>query len=164
MLRYVFTCHKRFEAQRALMGVPHQPRTPWPAGDFYERRNRLSEIPKTCPKSHNDSVTEPGCGVCQATCLLYRALSSLLHSQHRDDKGTKLVLVRWEIGGSPETVDTVDKQCRGFLRKEGPHMRERLELLLSVWRACVLLGGALPLPTCTSLSRKFPSCLQSVGG
>lgn len=97
---------------------------------------------------------------CQATCLLCRALSSLLHSQHQDDKGTKLVFGRWEIRGSPETADTVDKQCRGFLRKEGPPMRERLELLLRVWRACILPGGALPLPTCTSPSWKFPSCLR----
>lgn len=75
-------------------------------------------------------MTEPGLGVCQATCLLCRALSSLLHSQHQDNKSTKLVLVRWEISGSPETPDTIDKQWRGFLLKEGPYIRERLELLL----------------------------------
>lgn len=87
---------------------------------------------------------------------LCRALSSLLHSQHQDDKGPKLAPVRWETGGSPETVDTADKQCRGFLRKEGPPMRERLELLLSMWRARVLPGGALPLPTCASPVSEVP--------
>ena len=54
----------------------------------------------------------------------------MLHSQHQDNKSTKLVLVRWEISGSPETPDTIDKQWRGFLLKEGPYIRERLELLL----------------------------------
>lgn len=107
-------------------------------------------------------MTEPGLGVCQATCLLCRALSSLLHSQHQDNKSTRLVLVRGEISGSPETPDTINKQWRGFLLKEGPYIRGRLKLLFDVWRACVLLGGALPSPTCTSLSQKFPSCLQSV--
>lgn len=75
-------------------------------------------------------MTEPGLGVCQATCLLCRALSSLLQSQHQNNKGTKLGLVRWDISGSPETPDTIDKQWRGFLREEGPYIRERLELLL----------------------------------
>ena len=54
----------------------------------------------------------------------------MLQSQHQNNKGTKLGLVRWDISGSPETPGTIDKQWRGFLHKEGPYIRERLELLL----------------------------------